>query len=366
MNNQTSALHLKYRPQTLDECIGHDAVITRIQGMINSAKLPNALAFFGPPSSGKTTLARCIATEINGKPVSQQSDFKEINAGTQRGIEDVRDLEKLSKFRAFSKKRFIVIDEAHQFLSNAAAANALLKPLEEPSADTVWIICSMEPTKFSSTVGKAIVKRCTQFVLDAPTNTDLLKQAVRIVKGERMSYLVDQDKALLKAVVRAANNDMRELANLLQALQQFYDGLKDKPKLLETDDIANVISTVETSDDSLAHDFLLGIYTGDFKLAQRSLLQVGDAFQFGKKVLWLSQFVVNVTVLDGERSSKVWFTTANKAMLAAAKKQGIGFNTLAEVNARLIRVMAQAATFALPATDLLSAEAYFMIKELHK
>lgn len=362
----SDALHLKYRPQSLDECIGHAAIITRIRGMISTNKLPNAIAFFGPPSAGKTTLARCIAAEINGKPVAAQQDFKELNAATQKGIEDIRDLEKLSKFRAFSKRRFIVIDEAQQILSNSHAANALLKPLEEPAKDTVWIICSMEPTKFNTTTGKAIVKRCTQFVLDAPTNSDLLKQALRIIKGEQMKYMLDEERTLVKAIVRASNQDMRELANLIQAAQQFYDGLDEKPKLLSPEDLADVIMTVQSSDDSLAHDFLMGIYTQDFGKAQRALLDVGDAFQFMKKVAWMSEFLVNHLVLGGEKHSKVWYSPANKEILAKTKKLNLTLNDLAEVNSRLIRIHAQSLSFALPATQLLSSEAFFMIQALMK
>lgn len=363
---ESDALHLKYRPQTLDECIGHEATITRIRGMIKTGKLPNAIAFFGPPSAGKTTLARCIAAEINGKPVTQQQDFKELNAATQKGIEDIRDLEKLSKFRAFSKRRFIVIDEAQQILSNAHAANALLKPLEEPARDTCWIICSMEPTKFNTTTGKAIVKRCTPFVLDAPTNADLLKQALRIVKGEQMKYMLDEERALLKSVVRASNQDMRELANLIQALQQYYDGLDTKPKMLAPEDISSVIMTIQSSDDSLAQDFLIGIYTKDFAKAQRALLDVGDAFQFMKKVAWMSEFLVNRMVLGDEKHSKVWYSQANKEIASKTKKLGLTLTDLAEINSRLIRIHAQSLTFALPATQLLSSEAYFMIQALSK
>jgi DNA polymerase III gamma/tau subunit len=361
-SNDSDALHLKYRPQNLSEVFGQEAVVTRLRGILNSGKLPNALAFFGPPSAGKTTLARCIAAEFNEKPVAQQQDFKEINAGSQRGIEDVRDLEKISKFRAFSKKRFIVIDEAHQLLSNNAAANALLKPLEEPAKDTCWIICSMEPTKFSTTTGKAILKRCTQFLLTPPTNADLLKQAMRIAKGENMRYLADPDKALLKAIVREADQDLRVLANLLQGVQQFYDGLEDKPKLLTAEDIGTVVSTIESSDDDLAQQFLTGLYTKDFASCQLALLDVGDPFQFMRKVVWMSQFLVNVTVLNGEKHSKVWFSTANKAMLAQVKKLGLKLADLGEINARLIRIHGQAMTFALPATDLLAAEAWFITK----
>ena len=138
---------------------------------------------------GKTTLARALATELNSKPAEKQQDYQEINGTDQRSIEDMRNLIQVSKFKPSGKKRIIVIDEAQGVLTNAPAAAALLKPLEEPSPDTLWILCSMDPTKFGSGNGKAIANRCTQFVLEPHSNGELLKQALRIAKGERMRYV---------------------------------------------------------------------------------------------------------------------------------------------------------------------------------
>ena len=147
------------------------------------------MLFTGPSSVGKTTLARALATELNGKPAEKQQDYQEINGTDQRSIEDMRNLIQVSKFKPSGKKRIIVIDEAQGVLTNAPAAAALLKPLEEPSPDTLWILCSMDPTKFGSGNGKAIANRCTQFVLEPHSNGELLKQALRIAKGERMRYV---------------------------------------------------------------------------------------------------------------------------------------------------------------------------------
>jgi DNA polymerase III gamma/tau subunit len=359
----SDALDLKYRPQTLDECFGHAKTITRLRGMIKTGKLPNALAFFGPPSAGKTTLARCVAAEINKKPVAQQGNlFKEINAGTTRGIDDVRELDRLSSFRAIKGKRFILIDEAQALMTSAAAAKALCKPLEEPGADTVWIICSMEPEAFNAnTTGQAILSRCTPFYLEAPSPTDMMKQALRITEGEGMHYLVNDDK-LLKQVVRAADGSMRALAKIIQGLQQYYDGLEEKPEALSADDIVGMLVTAESSDDIYAHEYLTALYSKNYSKAHRACLDANDAFQFMRKVKSLSTHMANICALDGEPSNKVWYNTANRAIQKSAAS--VPDEVIYEVHSRLIPIFAQAMTFTLPATDLLAGSAWNIIKSI--
>lgn len=359
----SDALDLKYRPQTLDECFGHEKIITRLRGMIKTNKLPNALAFFGPPSAGKTTLARCIAAEINKKPVAQQGNlFKEINAGTTRGIDDVRELDRLSSFRALNGKRFILIDEAQALMTSAAAAKALCKPLEEPGADTVWIICSMEPEAFNAnTTGQAILSRCTPFFLDAPSPADMLKQAVRIAEGEKMEYLL-RDEKLMKQIVRSADGSMRALAKQIQSLQYYWEGMDDKPETLSIEDLAGVLTTAESSDDVYAHEYLMALYKRDYPKAHRACLHVNDAFQFARKVRNLSTHMSNVCALNGEPSNKVWYNAANKAIQKSA--DNVEDDVIYAVHSRLIPVFAQAMTFTLPATDLLTGSAWSIIKSL--
>jgi DNA polymerase III gamma/tau subunit len=361
----SDALDLKYRPQTLDDCFGHEKIITRLRGMIKTNKLPNALAFFGPPSAGKTTLARCIAAEINGKPVAQQGNlFKEINAGTTRGIDDVRELDRLSSFRALNGKRFILIDEAQALMTSAAAAKALCKPLEEPGSDTVWIICSMEPEAFNAnTTGQAILSRCTPFFLDAPSPKDMMKQALRIAEGEKMHYLVN-DEALLKQVVRSADGSMRALAKQIQSLQYYYEGLEEKPESLSSDDLAGVLTTAESSDDVYAHEYLMALYQRDYPKAHRACLNANDPFQFLRKVKNLSTHMANICALDGEPSNKVWFNASNKAIQKSAND--VEDKVIYAVHSLLIPVFAQAMTFTLPANDLLTGHAWSIIRSITK
>ena len=359
-----NALHLKYRPTSLDKVIGQEAAVTRLRGILNKGRIPSAIAFFGPPSAGKTTLARVLGVEINGRPVAQQTDFREINAADERGIDDVRELIKLSKFKPQLKRRIIMIDEAHQLVSNNPAAQTLLKTLEEPSKNTMFILCSMEPAKFSTQVGRAMLTRCVQFNLAPHTNADLLKQALRIAKGEQMSYLMDEDRALLKALVKNSNNEMRTLANLMESAQQYYDGMADAPALLTKDQLSEVFSSTESSDDKLAISLMVGLYNKKYAVVQRALLDVTDQFMFVKKLMQVSSFMLNVAVLDGAKHPKLGWWGINKDVHAQTKGLKLTLGTLAAVNARMVRIQSQATTFQVPATELLSSELYYLIKEM--
>lgn len=357
------AFHRKYRPTTLDRVIGQEKIVTRLRGMLSSGKLPSAIAFFGPPSAGKTTLGRCVAHGLNELPVEKQTDYKEVDAADERGVDAVRDLIRNSRFRPQRNKRIILIDEAQQIVSNQVAAQALLKTLEEPSPDTLWIICSMEPEKFGTTrTGKAILSRCTQFILQEPSESDLLKQAVRIAKGEGMSYAMDEERTVLKALVRGCNREMRTLANLMQALQQYYEGLDKKPKKLGTEHLADLISSVESPDDELAADLMIGLYSKQYAAVQRALLDVSDPYSFVKKCAWIAAFMLNVAVVG--KHKKIWWSNANRKVHGATKNLKLNLGTLAAVNATMVRIQGQATSFAVPATDLMSSELYFLMDKL--
>lgn len=356
------SFHVRYRPPTLDRIIGHETAVTRLRGMLE--RPPAALLITGPTSAGKTTLARAFAAEINGRPTSQQQDYKEINAASTRGIDDMRELEKLSKFRPMNKKRIICIDESQALVANPAAAAVILKPLEEPSRDTIWILASMDPSKFTSGNGKAIANRCKIIVLEPHTPSDLLKQALRIAKGENMTYVMDEDRTLLKSVVRASGGEMRTLANVMENLSDYYNGLKDQPKMLSKEHVTEVLSSSESSDDKLAVDMMVALYSFKYAQVQRCLIDVADSFSFLRKIGYLSTFLLNHTVLEGARHPKVWFSPVNKELVARTKNLQLNLGVIAAVNATIVRVQGQAASFQVPATDLLSAELYFLIKTL--
>lgn len=358
---EVTALHQKYRPTTLARCLGNADVIAKLQGIIKTGKFPSAIAFFGPPSAGKTTFARAFAFDVNGE---LGPDFKEVNAADERGIDDVRELIRISKFAPQTNKRIIFIDEAHQLVSNAVAAQALLKDLENPSPNTLWILGSMEPSKFmGSTVGKAILTRCIQLQLEPYSNSDLLKQAVRIAKGESMAYIQDEDRALLKQVVKNCNGEMRTLANLMQQAQMYAEAQDTVPKLLTAEQLATVLNANTITEDRLATEFMIGLYSNKYGRCHRATLDVNDQFHFMKQVGYIAKYMLDNCVLNGERHPKVWPSAQAKAVVAAMKGHEITLGTFAAVNYMVTKARAESLSFQMPATDLLTVGAYEFIRD---
>lgn len=351
----------KYRPTNLKRVIGHETAVTRLQGMINSDSVPHAIAFFGPTSAGKTTLARAFAADVNGlKSVSESRDYIEKNAGAERSIEHVREWIGHAKYKPFHKKRIFVIDEAQGLLANQIAANAILKPLEKPSKDTIFVLCSMEPSKFkASETGRAMLNRCSQFVLEPHTTDDMLKQAKRIVKGEKMSYVDDK---CLQAVVRNCM-EMRTLCHTMESLQQFYHGLEKKRDLTKAD-IQVVLNSAESSDERLAVQLLAALYQLQYAKVHRMLLDVVDGFSFVTALMRANNYVLNTVVLNGERHRKVWASAPGKELFKIVTDKKITLGTLAAVGAMLSTVKVQVNQFAIPVEETLAGSCYTLIRAL--
>ena len=121
----STGFHLKYRPRVLEDIVGHEQAVKTLQGFISTKKYPSAVLFAGPTSVGKTTMARAFAASLSGVPtVEAHSDFLEVNAGDKRTIDDVRNLIGLARNRPMRlPRRFIMLDEAQQLLSNSQAAS---------------------------------------------------------------------------------------------------------------------------------------------------------------------------------------------------------------------------------------------------
>jgi DNA polymerase III gamma/tau subunit len=366
----STRLDLKYRPKRLDEIIGHEKTVTKLKGLIASKQYPSCLFFSGPPSAGKTTFAYVFAAEVLGQGkedfnVQHHPSFTEKNGADERTIESARETIQLARrFPIDGKQRFIFIDEFQQILSNAHAVQAFLKSLEQPVPTTTWILATMEPEKFQvSTNGKAILSRSMQFKLEAPTKDDLKKQAVRIIKGERLSFFT---KDLLAALIEDSYAH-REVAKKIEGLIAYYKGLTDPPEKLDPADVEDVLSGVDINDEKTAIRFLVAIYAKKFGAAQKELLDVKEGFTFLNKLLYLSAFMMNDYLLNGVKHPKVWATTANLTLKKAVttntlpddRKATLQF--LARVHTTIIQYKAKAATFAIDEGLLLTSMAYELV-----
>lgn len=335
------ALDLKYRPKKLDQCIGHESAITKLRGFIKTGKLPQLFIITGPASVGKTTLGRIIAGELNGySPNGDPYDYQEVDGGQYRDKESLTALTRTAAFMPQrGKYRIILIDEFQHVLGNAQAVPVLLKATEEPPPKTIWIFCTMDPTKLSSDKnGKALLTRSVQLPLSQHTEEDLFKQGVRIVKNEKLGFL---NPDLLKAIVRESNHEMRTLAHNIEAIAAFHAGLP-QPRPLTAADIQVGLKTANEVTENTAKRYLIGVYSGSFSEAAKALLDVEDDVGFVNQALWAAKFVLNVKGLGVTRHKKVLWYGINKEVLEAVNKlkKPPTIGDLAAVVTMLIKVRA--------------------------
>lgn len=159
----TTPLSISLRPSTIDAIIGNSAITSAIKNQINE-RIPVGIWLSGDPGTGKTTLSKIIARMVNAGIDESQLDIQEINGQSENGIDRVRELIEQSKFRPFSGRRVVIINEAHGLTS--ASKNALLDPLESKNESTLWIFTSMsDRMDKDEKLDKALRRRLTHYAL---------------------------------------------------------------------------------------------------------------------------------------------------------------------------------------------------------
>ncbi|MFA5131871.1 MAG: DNA polymerase III subunit gamma/tau [Candidatus Paceibacterota bacterium] len=175
MSEQHLALYRKYRPQSFDDVVGQEQLVTLLSSAIKQNKIAHAYLFCGGRGTGKTTVARIFAKDIGCNP----EDIIEIDAASNRGIDEIRELREAVRTAPFSSLyKVYIVDEAHMLTKEAA--NALLKTLEEPPSHVIFILATTDPDKLPQT----IVSRCQKVVFKSPDITTLAKRLLHVVEKE--------------------------------------------------------------------------------------------------------------------------------------------------------------------------------------
>ncbi len=219
------SLYRKYRPQSFADVIGQDHVVTTLENAVTQDKLAHAYLFAGGRGTGKTSVARILAKTLLTRGIGDETlktqilkgveeghlvDLVEIDAASNRGIDDVRDLiEKIQFSPVVASAKVYIVDEAHMLTKEAF--NALLKTLEEPPPYAYFILATTELQKIPAT----IQSRCQRFAFRQITDEDIVRGLQRIADAEKIVI----DRPALRAVAHSAQGGMRDAISLLDQLR---------------------------------------------------------------------------------------------------------------------------------------------------
>ena len=227
------SLYRKYRPQTFDQVVGQQHVVSTLENAVLEGRTSHAYLFCGPRGTGKTTMARILAKALMCEQgpghlpdgtceqckliaTGEHPDVYELDAASRTGVDNVREeiINRVNYAPVRGNYKFYIIDEVHMLTT--AAFNALLKTLEEPPAHVIFVLCTTDPQKILET----ILSRCQRFDFHRIGNEDIERRLAYVCEQEGFDY----DDEALAIVARHAKGGMRDALSTLEQLSVFGNG----------------------------------------------------------------------------------------------------------------------------------------------
>lgn len=265
-------LYRTYRPQKISE-LDNREIRERLIKLLSTSHTPHAFLFIGPKGTGKTSAARIVAKSLNclkrqtdGEPCNKcdmciaitngsNLDVMEIDAASNRGIDEIRDLREKIKLTPLSAKyKVYIIDEVHMLTNEAF--NALLKTLEEPPSHAIFILATTEPTKLPET----IVSRCITLLFHKADEQEILHALKRITAGEHTKV----DEVVLRLIAGASDGSFRDATKLFEQA------------ILEDSITEDKINTILGNDIQGVKGFIDALFSYDSKKALQIIASMHD------------------------------------------------------------------------------------------
>ena len=249
-------LYRKYRPHGFKDVIGQEHIVKVLEGAIKLGNLSHAYLFSGPRGTGKTSMARIVSKEIG----TSANDLVEMDAASNRGIDDVREIrESVNTLPFESKYKVYIIDEVHMLTKDAW--NAFLKTLEEPPAHVVFILATTELEKVPETV----ISRCQTFSFRAPNQATLQAFALSVAKKEGATL----EPAAAELVALLGDGSFRDAHGILEK------GLSStKDKKITREEVEAVTGAPKAG---MVRDILEAIVEKNLEKGMKAIQAAGEA-----------------------------------------------------------------------------------------